>query len=260
MQNPFSRQIQFIPKRKPTGIRALTYHSVSIGKSPLAVPIENFKLQMRWVKENCSIIRTSQLIGFLENKSSLPPNPVLITLDDGFQDNYLNAWPVLAESEIAATIFIATGFIGGYMPLHSDMLPMMSWVELSKMQASGLLEFGAHTHTHNRLAEIPENLAMRTILDSKLEIQNKLGVVTDAFCYPQNCFNINIMKMVRQAGFKVAFGGSGFIHRDSPRYALRRIQIEGDVSLAVFQKRLAHDGHWFRRKIKDQIYKIQLGE
>jgi peptidoglycan/xylan/chitin deacetylase (PgdA/CDA1 family) len=91
----------------------------------------------------------------------VPPRTVAVTFDDGFESVYVHAWPVLQDLHIPATVFLATAYMDGDGPFPFDqwggtrpgLIPPSSyrplrWEQCRRMQSAGLVELGAHTHTH----------------------------------------------------------------------------------------------------------------
>lgn len=72
----------------------------------------DFRWQMEYVRRHYTPISFRRLLDSLDGNDTLPPRPILITFDDGFDDNYRHAFPVLRSLDIPATIFISTGYIG----------------------------------------------------------------------------------------------------------------------------------------------------
>lgn len=72
-----------------------------------------FARQMEFVKQHYHALRLSELVDIVERKQKLPPNSLLITFDDGHQDNYTHAYPILRSLGLPAAIFLSTGYIGG---------------------------------------------------------------------------------------------------------------------------------------------------
>jgi len=72
----------------------------------------DFHWQMSFVKKNYNPIRFSDFIDYLDGKKSLPPNPLIVTFDDGFEDNYSVVFPILKQLDVPATIFISSDYIG----------------------------------------------------------------------------------------------------------------------------------------------------
>jgi hypothetical protein len=105
----------------------------------------------------------SDCIGFLKNHMPLPPKSIVITFDDGFLDNWVNAYPLLKKYGFNATVFMATDFIdprdtvrktlGDYWKGRAglgelDWYGYLSMNEMREMIRSGVFEVGSHTKTH----------------------------------------------------------------------------------------------------------------
>lgn len=72
-----------------------------------------FRAQMEYVRAHHDPIRFSDLLAAFDGGTPLPARPLIVTFDDGYSDNYTNAFPVLRELQIPATIFVSTGYVGG---------------------------------------------------------------------------------------------------------------------------------------------------
>jgi peptidoglycan/xylan/chitin deacetylase (PgdA/CDA1 family) len=72
----------------------------------------SFESHLRLVREYCSPITLGDFLGHLEGRP-LPPNPVLVTFDDGYRDNVDVALPILQRYGVRAVFFIATHYVGG---------------------------------------------------------------------------------------------------------------------------------------------------
>jgi len=86
-----------------------------------ATPTE-FAWQMQYVKDRHSPITFQMLIDSMDGRVVLPPRPVIVTFDDGYDDNYHHAFPVLKALNIPATIFISTGYVGSDKPFWFDLI------------------------------------------------------------------------------------------------------------------------------------------
>lgn len=105
----FSKKI-----KQPPGLLVLTYHRVSNeadNDDPLKVSKGCFDKQIKYLKNNYTIVSGSDLYEAIESGNQLPDNACLITFDDGWRDNYTRAFPILKKHAVPALIFISTNFI-----------------------------------------------------------------------------------------------------------------------------------------------------
>lgn len=97
----------------------LTYHRVinveqnyPFDSDLISATPKTFKQQMEYIKLNYHPISMAEFINAIENNTRLPKNSIMVTFDDGFEDNYTNAYPVLKKLSIPATFFVTTSYIG----------------------------------------------------------------------------------------------------------------------------------------------------
>jgi peptidoglycan/xylan/chitin deacetylase (PgdA/CDA1 family) len=88
-----------------------TEHDYPFDLDLISASREDFKWQMQFVAEHYSPITFATLIESLKTRSKLPPRPIIVTFDDGFDDNFHVAFPVLKDLKMPATFFISTGYI-----------------------------------------------------------------------------------------------------------------------------------------------------
>jgi len=200
-------------------ILVLNYHQVDNKNNPLAVSISNFDAQMKFLADSgCITITPEELYAGLNGEIDLPPKPVLITFDDGYIDNYTNAYPILKKYGLRATIFIIPSFISAY-PGY------MTWEQLKEMDANGIT-LESHTLTHPKLEELPDDEIRAELLNSKNLLEEQLGHPIEFLAYPTGTYNLHIAGIAKDAGYKGAFtikygvvdGGSNF-------FALERVPI-----------------------------------
>jgi len=135
---------------------------------------EEFLWQMQYVKKNFNPITLAMLIDSLEGKIELPKNPIVITFDDGFDDNYHIAFPILKELEIPATIFISTSYIETdetfwYEKLANFLLSHETEVEVPELDISLSAENSMEHRRENysrmveKLKQVPNVLRLECI-------------------------------------------------------------------------------------------------
>ncbi len=97
------------------GLLILTYHKITDKPDmddPLKVSVSNFEKHIRYLKNHYSILTGEQLKDLIQNNEPFPKKSCLITFDDGWLDNYTNAFPILKKYSVPAVIFISTDYIG----------------------------------------------------------------------------------------------------------------------------------------------------
>lgn len=202
------------------GIPVLNYHKVENNVSnPLALSAQDFAEQMEYLYKNgYTTISPDQLLDHLQKNTPLPAKPVLITFDDGYQDNYIAAYPIMKKYGFTATIFLISDRIG-----HDDWY--MNWDQIQEMRLSGFV-FGSHTLSHVSLSEISREEALFQLVNSREGIEWKLDVPVKYFAYPSGDYNAEVEKIVQHAGYKAAFAVKfGRVEKTSDVYSLDRIPI-----------------------------------
>ncbi|MFH1655422.1 MAG: polysaccharide deacetylase family protein [Candidatus Omnitrophota bacterium] len=198
----------------------LAYHHIDkeIHKDSPTVLAENFQMQMKYIYDRgYNVITVDELINSINKDIKLPRNSVVITIDDGYDDNYIYAYPFFKKYNFPATIFIITKWLEkeGYL----------SWDQILEMSQNNIA-FGAHTRTHAYLPEIKDSQLYDEILGSKLDIQARLKKEAKYFCYPIGGFSDKIIQHVRAAGYGGAFTtnrGEGRFNKNI--FALKRIKM-----------------------------------
>jgi peptidoglycan/xylan/chitin deacetylase (PgdA/CDA1 family) len=198
----------------------IMYHRIDENSavSTLSVSPESFEAQMRFLKnQHYNVVGLEDLVGMVK-KNSFPPKTIAITFDDGYEDNYLKAYPVLKELGLQATIFIIPAMVGtdGYL----------TWDQVLEMSESGIIIIGSHSFTHPWLTNQPDQKLDSEIIDSKRAIESHLGKDIGAFCYPLGRFNENVREKVINAGYKIAVATNpGKKYPKHDLYAMKRIKI-----------------------------------
>jgi len=243
----------------------LFYHKINIpdprAKSQgLYVPPANFARQMRYLAENGYLCLTlEQAIKSMLEGKPLPKKAVVITFDDGYLDNYTQAFPVLQKWGFTATIFIASRMIGGKSswPGREQVAePLMSWEHIRRMQQYGI-SFGSHTCRHKVLTELPPAELMEELRRSKEELEDGLRAPVTTFCYPFGEYNPFVEEKVQEAGYLCACSAErGNVHRLAERFRLKRVFVWPDTSVERFRYYLSvgydleHSWKRFKKRVR----------
>lgn len=202
-----------------TDVPVLNYHKVDNLNHSLSISPQEFQEQMQYLHENgYHTITPDQLVTYLQSGSALPEKPIMLTFDDGYLDNYTNAYPIMKKYGFTATIFVVTNLVG-----HDQRF--MNWDQAREMQQDGFV-FGSHTVSHVALTKLTPGEVLTELTGSRQEIGRQLGILPRYFAYPTGAYNMQIEDLVRQAGYDAAFTiRFGQVGQDSDFYALERIPI-----------------------------------
>lgn len=216
-----------------TGVPVLNYHQVNNKyQTVLTMKPENFDEQMKYLHDNdYHSITQEEFDAYMSGDGDLPDRPVKITFDDGYIDNYKEAYPILKKYGFTATIFVITDLVGkpGYL----------TWPMIQEMGADGI-QFGSHTISHKPLTSFDRNGVRRELQESKKIIEAHTGQPCTYIAFPEGKFNDVVMEETKKAGYKYAF--SVETGRDFPwddHYELDRVPMfEGPISFKHFKFRL----------------------
>ncbi len=196
----------------------LAYHRVHPEVSPRTPTVspEAFDRQMEILAQRWKPVPLSTVIESLAAGKPLPRRAVAVTFDDGTEDNFTHAFPVLARHRIPATIFLIVGQTSRPGYLSADQIRQM---------ARGGVCFGSHGLDHEYLPSLSGPELKRTLSESKRLIEN-LGVPAEIISYPGGGFTAEAIEAAKAAGY---LGGCttnrGFRRFPPDRWALRRITM-----------------------------------
>lgn len=200
-------------------VMVINYHKIDSTFHSLSVTEADFDRHMEWLKKHgYNSITPEQLYEFVTNGAALPDNPVLITFDDGYADNYKNAYPIMQKYGFVGTIFVVTTYLDKY-PNY------LTWDQARELEANGF-SIESHTATHKSMTEVSDEQIMEELTQSKATIKEKLGKEACFLAYPTGTYNLHIAQLVKNAGYKAAFSIKyDTVNQRSNVYALERVPI-----------------------------------
>lgn len=195
--------------RKRNGLIVLMYHKINdIPNNTLSVSTFQFEEQIKYLKENYTIISFEGVMNSINNGYVFPDRSVLLTFDDGYKDNRINAHPILKKYDCKAILCIPTNFPeGGTLPHDKNLSisnPTLSWKEISEMQ--DVFEIASHGCSHTALTKMPLAEAKKEIELSKHIIEQELKRVVNVFSYPKGSildFNEELEDIVKNSGYQL---------------------------------------------------------
>ena len=220
----------------PAGFPILEYHMVKEDAPPKAkpyvVPPEDFAAQLDYLlAEGYTTITPQDYARARKGKQELPEKPIILSFDDGYEDNYRVILPMLEERGMKAVFYVVTNDIGlpGYM----------TWDNLFDMERRGM-EIGSHTANHIPLTELPPEKQRDELRLSKLMLEWKGLKTIYSFSYPNGAYDAGIVAMLQEEEYLTAVtGDAGLNDRATNLYLLRRVNIAPPrLGLTEFRLRL----------------------
>jgi peptidoglycan/xylan/chitin deacetylase (PgdA/CDA1 family) len=214
-------------------IPILMYHSIeSMPKSTimrsLHVPPRRFKFQMWMLKVlGYKALSLKKLKPYLDGDKT--GKVVGLTFDDGYQNNLINAAPILMKYNFSATCYIVSESLGLSNTWDLDkgitQRPLMTESELHEWLELGM-DIGGHTKTHVDLTGVSEEKVQKEVIDCRNELERKFNIIVTDFCYPFGRFNELVCNIVKDSGYITATTMQrGRVNSKSNRYKLPRIPI-----------------------------------
>ncbi len=195
------------------GLKVLCYHKIGVPPrgsklGELWVSPEKFRAQIKFLLKNgYTTLLFSDLKKLRAAGTALPEKSVLITFDDGYENNYLDAWPILRELGAKANIFVVFNTIGKvnlwHNPASEPWVNMATLEQLREMQDSGVMEYGSHTMNHPHLSALKPEDAAWEMTESKRQLESAFAREMCAFAYPygDGAYAPEIRKKALEAGY-----------------------------------------------------------
>jgi peptidoglycan/xylan/chitin deacetylase (PgdA/CDA1 family) len=213
------------------------YHYISVPpdandpyRKELSVSPDIFRQHMQWLKDNgYHTITLEQLVFFLNiGWPPLPDHPVILTFDDGYTDNYANAYPIIKEMGFTATFFILTDVTDRKEPGY------MTWDMLREMTQNGM-SIQVHGREHLEMTNQTQDWLLYHLLGPVQTIEAELGYTPHFVAYPSGKYDENVIAMAHQLGYwggvTTVFGA--YQRKESP-FELQRLRISGNLPIEYF--------------------------
>lgn len=232
----------------PKKIDVIMYHHFDPNRSDsLTVTPERFREHLdKLIQAGYETITEEDLYQYKTNSEyKLPKKPLLITIDDGYADNYSFAYPILKEKGLRATIYIITSYRG----LQPGVSRHFTWEEAKEMYDSGVINIESHTHDLHyyvqqgkkqkaailaRNANEDERSYKNRILDdlktSRDLIRQHIGKESIALSYPYGVYDKTVVQLAKEAGFKLHITLKTNKNLRDGNLMINRINAHGDYS------------------------------
>ncbi len=192
-----------VPPRASAELPIIMYHHV--GNLPpnadairrdLTVSPDLFERELQYLEAHgIATVSLDDLLAHLAGRSTLPGRAVVLTFDDGYDDNYEFAFPILKKYGMVGTFFVATGFVErpGYM----------TWQQLKEMSEQGM-SIQAHSIDHADLTVVNAAMLTRQLAEPKRALEEALGRPVRFVAYPSGKYNRAVIQATAAAGYAAA--------------------------------------------------------
>jgi peptidoglycan/xylan/chitin deacetylase (PgdA/CDA1 family) len=200
------------------GIIVLMYHRFEENKYPSTnIKIADFIQHINLIKKNQFMFINPN--NFEDNLTNVKnKKKLLLTIDDGFKSFYDKAWPLLKKEKIPFILFVSTREVGtnGYM----------SWKQIKEISKEKFVHIGNHSYSHEYMVDMNTEEIINDINRAVTDFKKNLGYKSSFFSYPFGEYSNNFKAIVKNLGFKYAFGQhSGVVDETKDFYELPRFPI-----------------------------------
>lgn len=221
------------------GPRILIYHQIGAGNGKqMDLAQTDFQRHIEHlIHSGASVVSLDDAVA--ERNSPDAANKVVLTFDDGYDDMYRNAYPLLLENRVPFTLYLTTKPTETGVPLSDDgHSTPATWDQVNEMLTSGLMTLGAHTHSHPDFRSLTEGQTEEEVGASQELIERRTGVHARHFAYPWGYWGNAADSIVRSVYETATLGGGNPICSDTDLLRMNRIPIQLDDGVFFFKAKL----------------------
>ncbi|MEP7200087.1 MAG: polysaccharide deacetylase family protein [Chloroflexota bacterium] len=219
------------PAAHETRVPVLMYHHIAVPppirdaiRFDLSVWPENFEQQLAYFEtQGFHSVKLEDVYDAVTKNAPLPSKPIVFTFDDGYDDNYANAMPILQKHKFIGTFYIPTGLLErpGYM----------TWAQVVELSKAGM-DVESHSVSHPSLKAKPLEFLRKELGDSKRALEMMLGKPVLFFCYPSGQYDALTIQVLQELGYLSATTTySGAWQNAAMPYEWPRVRIHGGDTL-----------------------------
>ncbi|MCZ4281297.1 polysaccharide deacetylase family protein [Kiloniella laminariae] len=210
---------QAVETEQLNGAVIIMYHRFDQAAYPTTnIPLELLRSHIQLLKSGpYTVLSLSEITDALKEGRQLPDRTIGITVDDAFASFYNTGWKEFQKAGLPVTVFVSTE------PVEQNQPDYMSWTELREIIADPLISIGNHAHQHQHMADLTPEEQKASIDQANELFRRALGKQPDIFSYPYGEVSSSLVQVVKESGFKAAFGQhSGTVSRTDDLFQLPR--------------------------------------
>ncbi len=222
----------------------LTYHTIGdygeILPAGINTSVEVFRSHMDYLnQQQYRVVPLEKIVDHIIKGQKLNHKTVAITFDDGYEDHFLHAYPILRRYAFPATIFLTVKHIDGYWEsekAEEGRIKGLSNDQIVEMHNGGLIQFGSHCYSHRNLLTADEKQRIFEIRDSKLLLEKLVGEDIPFISYPFGACDDGIKNIAGEAGYRAGFS---VWNRRPDTYSIRRVPLHTHDGLIRFRFKIS---------------------
>lgn len=223
----------------------LAYHTIADYQEVLPAgvntSVDDFKSQMDYVfQRGYQVIPLEKMVQYIVKGEKPGKNSLSLTFDDGYEDHFLNVYPILKTYRFPATIFLTVQYVDGYWESEKakhGRIKALSREQILEMKRERLIQFGSHGYSHNNLLSANEEEKVFEIRHSKLYLEDLLDKAVPFISYPFGACDDGIKTIVREAGYRAGFS---IWNRKLDIYSVSRIPLHTHDGIKRFRFKISH--------------------
>ena len=242
------KYVWWYPRADLKKTRIMMYHMISkqlpkTKKSGLRVSPEMFERHLKYFSDNnWSFIKMSELL-----EHDTQEKVVAITFDDGYEDNYSEAFPLLKKYNACATLYLVidrhqNDWSAKKNPKHNkgDLAKKskLSDEQVQEMVTSGIFELGGHTYSHPFLPNLSAEDKKHEMISSKSFLETKFNTNISSFAYPFGIYSSADVDIIKASNFISAVTTNEGVASSDSIYELKRIKASGKDNFLTFKLRV----------------------
>lgn len=223
------------------------YHQISADGSAdlLTVPVQEFTRQLQYLRqEGYSTILLSELVSHIKKGTTLPVKPVIISFDDGYRDNFTNAYPVLEQLGMKANIFLVPTFLNKANYLSIEDIRTMD---------PALVEYGLHSYDHQSYKELDADAVRNDLVQCVVSLNLQGISFQPCVAFPYGAFPkkgtaaqqfLDVLVGERiAAAFRIGNRLNPFPLRNP--LLIQRLDVRGNNNFSKFTRLVRKGKSWF---------------
>jgi len=230
------------------------YHSIAKhGSGKYCITPATLEKDLLYLKENgFTAIVFSDLIAYQKKGAPLPEKPVMLTFDDGYANNYRNAFPLLKKHGMKGVIAVVGRWADDNIEGGRGKGAHLTYEQIKEMHGSGVVEIQSHTYdmhktgrggrygmkkTRAESTQQYKEVLKTDLLTNHNKILKHTGITMTALAFPFGAYSKECFEVLKEIGYKASLTcteGVNTITRSSDLYRLKRYNRPSGRSSAEF--------------------------